>query len=149
MDGLETLRAFAWKRHCIHSNEQSIENAQRPEFLLLALQRWLNLVLDLLAAALGIIVIVVVVVRREDVSGGQVGVALTVMLAANVTLLRLVESWTALEISLGAVARLKMLEEHTPSESNTALWSATVVAPLQTWQVAGRIEIKDVTASYQ
>jgi ATP-binding cassette, subfamily C (CFTR/MRP), member 1 len=148
MDGLETLRTFAWHRYAIDYNDCSVENAQRPEFLLLALQRWMNLVLDLMAAALGIIIIAIIVAKRDDVSVGQVGVALNVVLAVNVTLLRLVESWTSLEMSLGAVARLKRLEEHTPSEMETVLWPVVSVL-LQSWQIKGRVEMKDVTASYQ
>ncbi|KAJ9155467.1 p-loop containing nucleoside triphosphate hydrolase [Pleurostoma richardsiae] len=153
-DGLETLRGFSWQRQAIISNERGIEDAQRPEFLLLTLQRWLNLVLDLLSAALGVIVIVIATMRREDVSGGQVGVALNVMLAANLTLLRLVESWTTLEISLGAVARLKMLGEHTPSEAEApseAAWGgAAYRGPdlWRNWRIDGSIEMRDVVASY-
>lgn len=104
--------------------------------------------LDLMAATLSIIIIGMIVAWREDLSVGQVGVSLNVVLATNVTLLRLVESWTALEVSLGAAARLKLLEEHTPSETETVPWSVAGV-PLQNWQIEGKIEMRDVTASYQ
>jgi len=83
----------------------------------LSLQRWLNIVLDLLAAGIATSVIAMAVAFRGRITGGQVGIALNIMLVSNTTLLKLVENWTILEISLSAVARLKTLEKITPSES--------------------------------
>jgi ATP-binding cassette subfamily C (CFTR/MRP) protein 1 len=145
VEGLETIRAFGWRREIIQDNVRCLENAQRPEFLLLSLQRWLNIVLDLLAATLATSVVAIAVAFRERISGGQVGIALNIMLVANTTLLRLVENWTMLEISLGAVARLKSLEKMTPSEGG----KGENFEPSNNWPSQGRIEFKDVTASYK
>ncbi len=116
VEGLETIRSFGWRREVIQDSVWCVENAQRSEFLLLSLQRWLNIVLDLLVAAAATSAVAIAVAFQGRISGGQVGIALNVMLAANTILLRLVENWTQLEISLGAVARLKTLEKMTPSE---------------------------------
>ena len=111
----------------------------------MCLERWLNLVLDMTAAAVAIGVIAAAVALRGQISGGQVGVALNIMLVANTTLLRLVESWTTLEVSLGAIARLRALESTTPSEVDK---SATFEPPWG-WPMQGRIEFKGVTAAYK
>jgi ABC-type multidrug transport system fused ATPase/permease subunit len=111
----------------------------------LSLQRWLNIVLDLLAAAIATSVVAIAVTFRGRISGSQVGIALNIMLVANTTLLRLVENWTTLEISLGAVARLKTLEKMTSSEGKRS----ENFEPGNNWPSQGRIEFKDVTASYQ
>lgn len=121
-----------------------MDNAQRPEFLLLCLQRWLNIVLDLLAATVATSVIALAVVYRDRVSGAQVGIALNVMLVANTTLLKLVESWTTLEISLGAIARLRTLENMTPLEGGMA----QTLEPVESWPSKGNVEFKNITASY-
>lgn len=76
MEGLETIRAFGWSGKVVEGNVESVDTSQRPEFLLLSLQRWLNIVLDLLAAAIATGLVVVAVGMRGRVSGGQVGVAL-------------------------------------------------------------------------
>ncbi|KFY68700.1 hypothetical protein V496_00844 [Pseudogymnoascus sp. VKM F-4515 (FW-2607)] len=144
VEGLETIRSFGWAREVIRDNVWCVENSQRPEFLLLSLQRWLNIVLDLLAAAVATSVIAIAVAFQGRISGGQVGIALNIMLVANTTLLRLVENWTMLEISLGAVARLKALEEMTPSEGG----KNEKFEPPDNWPSRGRIEFKNVTASY-
>ncbi|KAK6853983.1 hypothetical protein PG995_010795 [Apiospora arundinis] len=144
VEGLETIRAFSWSTTVIRKNVLSVENSQRPEFLLLCLQRWLNIVLDLLAAGVATAAITIAVVFRGHVSGAQIGIALNIMLVANTTLLKLVENWTVLEMSLGAISRLKMLEQTTPIEGK-ANWSKN---PPQKWPARGQVEFKDITAAY-
>lgn len=129
----------------IRENVRCVENSQRPEFLLLSLQRWLNIVFDILAATVATGVVAITIANREHISGGQVGIALNIMLVANTTLLRLVENWTTLEVSLGAVARLRTLEEETSSEEG----NNDNVDPPDNWPSKGRINFKNATASYQ
>ncbi|TGO29604.1 hypothetical protein BPAE_0013g00560 [Botrytis paeoniae] len=144
VEGLETIRSFGWSNAVIEDNITSVDNAQRPEFLLLCLQRWLNVVLDLLAATVATSVIALAVAYRDRVSGAQVGIALNIMLVANTTLLKLVESWTTLEISLGAIARLRTLENMTPLEGEMA----QTLEPVESWPSKGNVEFKNITASY-
>ncbi|KAI0189383.1 putative ABC transporter [Xylaria flabelliformis] len=145
IEGLETIRTFGWSRAVIRENILRVEDSQRPEFLLLCLQRWLNIVLDLLAAAIATSVVAIAVGFRGHVSGAQVGIALSIMLVANTTLLRLVENWTLLETSLGAIARLRTLENMTPVEGGRG----ASLNPAQNWPQRGHIQLKNVTASYQ
>jgi ATP-binding cassette, subfamily C (CFTR/MRP), member 1 len=111
----------------------------------LCLQNWLNIVLDLLAAAIATSVVAIAVAFRGRVSGAQVGIALNIMLVANTTLLKLVQSWTSLETSLGAIARLKTLEEMTPFEGG----KVENLDPPENWPPKGHIEFKNITASYK
>lgn len=82
---------------------------------------------------------------REQISGAQVGIALNIMLVANTTLLKLVENWTTLEISLGAIARLKTLGETTPVEGGVEV----SLDPPDNWPSRGEVEFKNITASYK
>ncbi|EED19895.1 multidrug resistance protein, putative [Talaromyces stipitatus ATCC 10500] len=145
VEGIETIRSFGWSKAMIEENILSVENSQRPEFLLLCLQRWLNIVLDLLAAVIATSTVAIAAAYRTHITGAQVGIALNIMLVANTTLLRLVENWTVLETSLGALSRLKTLEEVTPSEGGTA----ETLEPPANWPSRGNIEFKNITASYQ
>lgn len=56
----------------------------------------------------------------------------------------MVELWTKLERSLGAVSRLKSMEENAPAEDRE--WK--VVSPAGGWPLSGEIELQNVTASY-
>lgn len=145
VEGLETIRAFGWLGESVTQAVTSLENSLRLEFLLSCLQQWLTLVLDIIAATVAMGIIAAAVALRGQISGGQVGVALNLMLVANTTLLRLIESWTNLEVSLGAVARLQVLDTTTPSEvdENAAL------EPSRCFPAQGQVEFKGVTAAYQ
>ena len=131
----------------VQANVSSVDQAQRPKFLLLCLQRWLGVVLDLLGAgvATAVVGLAVSLRGRGEVTGAQVGTALNLMLVANSTLLKLVESWTSLETSLGAVARLKTLQEVTPSETG----KAGGLEPSENWPTRGCLDLRGITASYR
>lgn len=145
VEGLDTVRAFGWVPAVVSRSGDRVETAQRPEYLLCCLQRWLGVVLDLVAAALGTAVVGLAVAIRGRVTGAQIGVALNVMLVVNGTLLKLVRAWTTLEISLGAVARLRMLEGSVLPENGEG--EDRDLAPC--WPRRGRVEMKGVTAAYQ
>lgn len=145
VQGIATIRAFGWQKDFEADNVQHLENSQRPTYLLLCLQRWLNVVLDLMIAGVAVIVIALTVVLRDTTSGAQVGVALNMILVANTTLLRLVERWTTLEISLGAIARLKSVVNETPQEEKLS----ETLSPSENWPQSGSIEMENVTVSYR
>lgn len=144
VDGLVTIRAFEGESKAISEHLSSLDESQKPFYLLLCLQSWLKIILDLLVAAIAIGVIALAVVLRNTTSGGSVGMALNIVLIANTTLLRLIQTWTNLEISLGAIARIKGLEDEVSPED---LPSETSVLP-ETWPSSGAIEFRSVTAVY-
>ncbi|KAI1150041.1 ABC transporter-like protein [Nemania diffusa] len=146
IEGLETIRSFGWSEAAIQDNIQCIDNSQRPEFILLCLQRWLNVVLDLLSATIATLLIAIAVALRGHVSGAQVGIVLNIMLVTNTTLMKLMESWTTLETSIGAIARLKRLEETTPREEGSGPLGLELAS---NWPCEGKIELKNIKASYK
>jgi ABC-type multidrug transport system fused ATPase/permease subunit len=109
------------------------------------IQRWLGLVLDLLVAGLAVTVISLAVLFRGSTTGGQIGIALNVILAFNPILLTLVTTWTRMETSLGAIARVKTLVETTISEDKLG----EDFIPEKNWPDKGSIEFLNVTASYR
>lgn len=144
VQGAPTIRAFGWGREFARQNVATLDRSQRPFYLLLCLQRWLNVVLNLLMAAIAVGTIGLAVLYRGSTTGGMVGMALNVVLVANTTLLSLVGAWTDLEISLGAVARLKEAETETPRESQPD----ECVLPPGGWPSRGEVVLTGVTAAY-
>lgn len=144
LEGLSTIRAFGWERQASAENIIKLDKSQIPNYLMYCIQRWLNLVLDLLVATLAVLVIVLAVKLRNTTSGGQIGIALNVILVFNTTLLRLAESYTQMETALGAISRLKNFEEQTIPEDKPG----EDHIPNDQWPEKGEIEFRDVTASY-
>lgn len=144
--GARTIRAYGWQSHTMLQASCVLDSSQRPLYLLLCLQRWLNVVLDLLVAAVAVSFVAVAVQLRGSTTGAAVGVALNVILVANTTLLKLVANWTDLEISLGAIARLRDVERNTTGEEELGPRAHDLP---EDWRSRGAITFSDVTASYK
>ncbi|EMC91438.1 hypothetical protein BAUCODRAFT_39613 [Baudoinia panamericana UAMH 10762] len=142
--GVTTIRSFGWQS-ANHAKCQSLLDAsQRPFYLMLCIQRWLNLVLDLVTAALATIVVSLAITLRNTSSAGSIGVSLLNVLSFNQNLAYLITAWTSLETCLGAVARCKNFESSTtpedkPEEDQT---------PPVTWPQRGALVYANVSASY-
>ena len=145
LEGLATLRAFGWQEKFQETNTKLLDTTQRPFYLMYCIQCWLNLVLDLLVAAVGVVVIALAVLLPHMTSAGTIGLALNNVLGFNQALAVLIDSWTQLETSLGAIARLKNLEQTVKPEYQ----EGEDTTPPDTWPEHGAIELKDISASYR
>jgi ABC-type multidrug transport system fused ATPase/permease subunit len=97
-----------------------------------------------MVAAVGIVVVTLATRVPGQSSGAAIGIALNNILGFNQSLRVLVESWTQLETSLGAIARLRNFELTTPPEDKPEEREM----PPAAWPDKGRIDFKDLTASY-
>jgi ATP-binding cassette subfamily C (CFTR/MRP) protein 1 len=80
VSGLSTIRAFGWESRFRTRNERLVDQSQRPQYLLYCSQRWLNLVLDLIAGAQAVLVISLAVSFRHSTNPGLLGVSLNSIL---------------------------------------------------------------------
>ena len=101
--------------------------------------------LDLIIAALAVIVVSLAINLRSTTSAGLIGIALNNVLTFNQSLSHLVDFWTQLETSLGAIARLKTFEAKTVPEEKPG----EDVLPPEEWPEKGSIEFRNVTATYE
>lgn len=98
-----TIRAFGWEKQVEQANICCLDKSLKLDYVLYCLQQWLNIVLDLMVAAIATGLIALALLLRGTTTAGQIGMALNILLVANTTLLGLVRSWTNMEISLGAM----------------------------------------------
>ncbi|KNG91202.1 ATP-binding cassette transporter [Aspergillus nomiae NRRL 13137] len=145
VNGLDTIRALQWQWRYARDIVGTIDASQKPAYLLFCLQRWLNLVLDLLIAVVAVGLVALAVTSRGTERATAVGLSLNMIILANTTLLRLVESWTSLEVSLGAIARLRSVVTETPEEENASDHKLSL--PLN-WPVSGSIVARGLEAAY-
>ncbi|GKZ92487.1 hypothetical protein AnigIFM59636_005219 [Aspergillus niger] len=141
--GVTTIRAFGWQEKFATDNIQALDMSQKPYYLLLCLQCWLKVVLDCIMAIIAIGLITLTVVYRNS-TGADIGLALNLMIGANTTLLRLIQNWTSLETSLGAVSRLKDVQERVRSEDD----ARGAIEPGPRWPSGGELRMQHVTVSY-
>ncbi|RKL22824.1 hypothetical protein BFJ70_g13017 [Fusarium oxysporum] len=144
IEGVVSIRSFGWVKQAENSNMACLDKSQKPAYILLCLQLWLNIVLDLVIAAMAVILITLAVFLEGSTTAGQIGMSLNIVLVANSTLLALVTSWTNLEKSLGAISRLKTLEADVEGEEQPSL--GTIVP--DTWPSRGAVEVRELTVFY-
>ncbi|KAM3458315.1 hypothetical protein MY3296_000521 [Beauveria thailandica] len=144
LGGVATIRAFGWQQAFSRDNAQKLDLSLRPDYMLTCVQRWLDLVLDLIVPGLAICIIGLGVVLKGTTTGGQVGLALNVVLQANRYILRLVSAWTRLETSLGAISRVREFEQRVLPEEEPGQYSQ----PPTGWPAHGAVDFANVSASY-
>lgn len=110
----------------------------------ISIQYWLTLVLNLIVIEI-VVVLVVLAIELRNTSGGALGVALNNVSAISATLAYVIETWTSLETSIGALARLKSFEAETPSEHLPRECYTLTSA----WPSEGRIQFVDLALSYR
>ncbi|KAK3941485.1 ABC transporter type 1, transmembrane domain-containing protein [Diplogelasinospora grovesii] len=136
LEGISAIRALGWQSHSVDQNIAHLDVSQTPHYMMKVIQLWLTLVLDLLVTGLAVMVISLAVALRSSTTGGQIGLALSVVMV--------IAQLLSLETSLGAVARIKTLEATLQPEDK----ENEDFEPSEEWPKQGSIEFRDVTASY-
>ncbi|KAH8885459.1 putative ATP-binding cassette transporter [Thozetella sp. PMI_491] len=144
LGGLVTIRSYNWQKDNQAENLKLLDLSQRPHYLLRSSQKWLTLVMELIVAAEAVLVVGMAVGLRRFTSPGLLGVSLINVLQLGPTLQSLVTSWTDLETSLGAIARIRDFERDVKPEDK----ECETAEPPAEWPQQGAIEFRDVTASH-
>ncbi|KAI9149384.1 ABC transporter C family member [Paramyrothecium foliicola] len=145
INGLITVRAFGWSHEYRDINNKRLDQAQKPAYLLNAIQRWLTLVLDLVVAVLTVMLVVFAVTLRGKISPSLLGVALVNMMRVGYNMKGIVVEWSTLETSLGAVTRIRDFSQNTPTELN----SKEDEVPDNLWPSRGELEIRNLSVEYE
>ncbi|OBS28224.1 hypothetical protein FPOA_02165 [Fusarium poae] len=140
--GLSTVRCFGWTGELLNESFKLLNTSQKPFYLMFCIQRWLELVLDLFVAGMAMLLVTIALRIPGTTSEGAIGLSMVNLLGLNLTLTTVIDQWTTLETSLGAIARLKAFIGSTPNENKDAEKEMPDDWP------AGKIEIEGITASY-
>ncbi|SPN96674.1 related to multidrug resistance protein [Cephalotrichum gorgonifer] len=140
--GIATIRAFAWVPQNVSLNNDLLNNSQRPVYLLIMIQQWLTLVLQLVVAALALGA--VALATQLSAAAGFAGASLVTLMSFGELMTYMILMYTLLETSIGAVARLKTFGEVVKSED----LEGEDLRPGEEWPPRGQIEIRDISASY-
>lgn len=143
MKGIVTFRAFGWTDKSLSKNFDLLDDSQRPAYLLAMIQRWLSFTLDTLVAVLATVVIILS--TQLSSSTGFTGASLITLMTFGGVLSSLIRHYTGLEVSLGAINRLKTFSEKVKPEQQPG----EDIIPDESWPQRGEIQIRGVSASYR
>ncbi|KAM0812152.1 putative ABC transporter FUM19 [Seiridium cardinale] len=144
IEGLATIRAFGWQEQFKILNYERLNMSQRPFYLKLCVQRWLNVVLDCQDAGFVVLLVGLIVGLRSRISPGFAGVALSSVLNLSIGMTNLVKVWTEGETSIASIQRIRDFERDTPSEINPAQHQDVP----QGWPEKGAISIRNLSVAY-
>lgn len=114
-DGLLTIRAFHWQSRLTTHFQELADMSQQPYLQLFYIQCWLTFVLNCLTMGLAVLLVGLGVSMRSSTSAPIFGTAMINLLGFSDSLEGFISSWTTLETSLGAIARVKgTVEDLTP-----------------------------------
>ena len=145
LSGLVTIRAFQWEYHHLSDFINMLKKAQRPFYLMYCVQRWLNMVLDLIVGSMAILLVTIAIRTKGTVDPGMTGLALTNLVGFSQMLKQLITNWTLLETSMGALSRVRSFAASIESENQPG---EDTVAP-DHWPKFGGIEFRSVIASHK
>lgn len=151
IEGLATIRAFGWSGQFGRAFAARLDNSQRPVYFLYCVQRWLNLVLDVLVAAVGILLVALATQLRGNDSGGGgagalLGVAMAGLVGFSQSLGQFIFFYTELETSLGAIARIA---EYAEIQAEDEPGPENMQQVPKSWPSRGQIRLEGVTAHYK
>jgi ABC-type multidrug transport system fused ATPase/permease subunit len=144
IDGAATIQAFGWESAFSTKGLMLLDEAQKPYYTLSIIQIWLRVVLGVFVVLVTVLLITFCVAVPSSTSGGAIALAFTHVLSLGRMLTALVISWTAIETSLGSIARLRSFETQTPREEDPEHPQPVEAA----WPSEGRLEFNSITASY-
>jgi ATP-binding cassette, subfamily C (CFTR/MRP), member 1 len=82
--GITTVRAFGWSHAYREKNAGLLNDSQIPFYLLMAIQNWLKLVLELMVAGVVVVLVGLAVALRRKVDPGFLGLALVSAVSTTV-----------------------------------------------------------------
>ncbi|EHK21095.1 uncharacterized protein TRIVIDRAFT_192417 [Trichoderma virens Gv29-8] len=140
--GIATVRAFGWTTYDIDHNDNLLDSAQRPAYLLAMIQQWLRVVMQLVVAGLALLLVSLATQLGSNV--GLAGTSLVSLLSFGSSLSELVQNYTDLETCIGAVSRLKTFSASVTPEDR----ATDDLEPPESWPTSGAVELTHVSASY-
>ncbi|KAK1983950.1 LOW QUALITY PROTEIN: hypothetical protein LZ30DRAFT_748285 [Colletotrichum cereale] len=129
--GVATLRAFGWTDDSIQINNTLLDTSQKPAYLL-----------SMVVAVLAVFVVTLSTQLRSN--AGFTGPSLVSLMTFGKTLANLVQLYTLLGTSTGAVGRLKSLSDNTSREDLKGENKSMSAA----WPEKGRVVVEGHSASY-
>lgn len=144
IEGLVTIRAYNGVSPSIETYNRLFDLSQQPAYLLAMAQQWLMTVINTMVAVLAIIF--VTLATQLNTSAGFTGVGLVSLMSFGEMLGNLLRCFTQLEVSTGAIMRLRKFGEDVASEARS---SDTAAVLDESWPKSGKVELRDVHASYQ
>lgn len=143
--GLEHIRSFMWKPQMLQRMFRALDRSQKATYYVYTIQRWLELVLDLITGVLAVM-LMMLATHAKHTSPSALGFSLVALVSFGQGMGHLTQSWNALEASVASISRLRSFINTTPQEPT--IWGG-VDLRIANLPKYGNIAFRNVSAKYR
>ncbi|KAJ6779421.1 hypothetical protein PWT90_03877 [Aphanocladium album] len=142
-EGLIHIRAFGWEEQNLKEAFRLLDDSQKGFYYMYCIQQWLGLVLGIMSTLIAAILMSLALFASNTTSQTAVGLSFLNLILFAKTLEQLINSWTELETSVGALERLRQFMTTTAVEPDEGYMEVP-----GNWPSLGNIQLTGVTARY-
>lgn len=146
LGGMDTIKAYGSQERFLAKTDFFINKMNEAGYLLVVLQRWVGIFLDMVAVAFALIISLLCVTRQFHISPASVGVLLTYVLQLPGLLNTILRALTQTENDMNSAERLVSYASDLPLEAD---YKIPELAPPESWPSKGEIVFEEVSFAYR
>ncbi|CAI4063089.1 ATP-binding cassette transporter YOR1 SKDI_07G5290 [Saccharomyces kudriavzevii IFO 1802] len=146
LGGMDTIKAYRSQERFLAKSDFLINKMNEAGYLVVVLQRWVGVFLDMVAIVFALIVTLLCVTRAFPISAASVGVLLTYVLQLPGLLNTILRAMTQTENDMNSAERLVSYATELPLEAD---YRKPEMTPPESWPSKGEIVLENVCFSYR
>ncbi|SCU86403.1 LAFA_0E00540g1_1 [Lachancea sp. 'fantastica'] len=146
LGGMDTIRAYKSEKRFSRKSDFLIDRMNEAGYVVVSLQRWVSVSLDMIAMSFALIITLLCVTRQFHISASSVGVLLTYVLQLPGLLNSLLRAMTQGENDMNSTERLISYATELPLEAD---YRRPEMSPPADWPLDGSIDFEGVNLAYR
>lgn len=146
LGGMDTIKAYNSQDRFLTKMDFLINKMNEASYMVVSVQRWVAIFLDIIAVAFALIIALLCVTRQFKISPAAVGVLLTYVLQLPGLLNTILRALTQVENDMNSAERLVTYATELPQE---AAYRKSDFSPPEDWPRNGEINFEDVSFAYR
>ncbi|CAI4500406.1 CQS_1a_G0021620.mRNA.1.CDS.1 [Saccharomyces cerevisiae] len=146
LSGMDTIKAYRSQERFLAKSDFLINKMNEAGYLVVVLQRWVGIFLDMVAIAFALIITLLCVTRAFPISAASVGVLLTYVLQLPGLLNTILRAMTQTENDMNSAERLVTYATELPLEAS---YRKPEMTPPESWPSMGEIIFENVDFAYR
>ncbi|PTN13590.1 ATP-binding cassette transporter YOR1 [Saccharomyces cerevisiae] len=146
LGGMDTIKAYRSQERFLAKSDFLINKMNEAGYLVVVLQKWVGIFLDMVAIAFALIITLFCVTRAFPISAASVGVLLTYVLQLPGLLNTILRAMTQTENDMNNAERLVTYATELPLEAS---YRKPEMTPPESWPSMGEIIFENVDFAYR
>ncbi|CAH2352501.1 oligomycin resistance ATP-dependent permease Yor1p [[Candida] railenensis] len=146
LNGMTTIKAFGAERRFVGKNNEYINSTNEASYLVIANQRWLSVMLEVLVFFFTLMITLMCVNRVFNISAASTGLVVSYAFSMGNELSQFIRLYTEVENDMNSAERLEEYAYRMPQEAPSRI---SHTEPEASWPSKGELEFKNVSLRYR